>query len=218
MVATDSETVADLIERLGGIPAERIRLKPPPGTATGDDVIRWMDGPDKRLFELIDGVLVEKAVRTREGFLAAYISRRLWEFAEQEGLGVVGGADAPFRFRLGLVRFPDVSFVSWDRIAGDEFPDDPIAGLIPDLAIDVLSESNTPREIELKLDHYFETGVRAAWVVDPKEQTAVIHSSRTWTKQIGVDGDLTAAKVLPGFRLPLRDVFASLRRRKKKPR
>jgi Uma2 family endonuclease len=218
MVATDSETVAELIERLGGIPAERIRFKPTPGTATEADVIRWMDGPERRLFELIDGVLVEKAVGTREGFIGSYIARRLWNYAEPDGLGVVGGADAPFRFRLGLVRFPDVSFVSWNRIPGDEFPEDPIARLIPDLAVEVLSESNTPAEIELKLDHYFEAGVRAAWVIDPKKQSAVLYGTRTRSREIGIDGDLTAPKVLPGFRLPLRDVFASLRRKKRKPR
>jgi len=218
MVATETETVADLIDRLGGVPAHRIRLKPAPGTATEADVIRWMDGPQKRLFELIDGVLVEKAVGTREGILASYISGRLWEFAEENNLGVVAGAGAPFRLRLGLVRFPDVSFFSWDRIPGDEFPNEAIAGLIPDLAAEVLSESNTPAEIELKLDHYFATGVRAAWVVDPKAHSAVLYTSRTRSKQIGIDGDLSAPKVLPGFRLPMRDLFGVLRRKKRKPR
>jgi Uma2 family endonuclease len=117
-----------------------------------------------------------------------------------------------------LVRIPDVSFVSWQRIPGEEFPADAIAGLIPDLAVEVLSESNTRAEIELKLDHYFETGVRAAWVIDPKKKSAVVYNSRTRVKEIGTDGDLTAPKVLPGFRLPLRDVFASLNRKKRKPR
>jgi len=218
MVATDGETVADLIERLGGVPAHRIRMKPAPGTATEADVIRWMDGPEKRLFELIDGVLVEKAVGTREGFLALYIGRMLGNFAEKNELGLVGGADAPFRLRLGLVRFPDVSFISWERIPGDVFPDDAIAELIPDLAVEVLSESNTAAEIELKLDHYFEFGVRAAWVIDPKAQCAVVYTTRTRSKAIGIDGDLTAPKVLPGFRLPMRDLFGALRRKKRKPR
>ena len=218
MVATESETVAELIERLGGIPAERIRLKPAPGTATEDDVIRWLDGPNKRLFELIDGVLVEKAVGMREAILATWLSHRLTGYCDQTGAGVIVGADGPYRLRLGLVRYPDVSFVSWDRVPGDEFPEDPIAAVIPDLAVEVLSESNTSAEIELKLDHYFDAGVRSAWIIDPKKQSAVLYGSRTRSKEIGIDGDLTAPKVLPGFRLPLREVFASLRRKKRKPR
>jgi Uma2 family endonuclease len=177
-----------------------------------------MDGPEKRFFELIDGVLVEKAVGTREGILALYVGRMLGNYAEEKDLGLVAGADAPFRLRLGLVRFPDVSFISWDRIPGEEFPADAIAGLIPDLAVEVLSESNTAAEIELKLDHYFATGVRAAWVIDPKDQSAVQYTSRTRSKEIGIEGELTAAKVLAGFRLPMRDLFGALRRKKRKPR
>src|SRR4051812_3423375 len=172
-----ADTVADLIRRLGDISPERILLMPPPGTATEDDLIRLLDGADKRLVELIDGVLVEKAMGTREGFLANFISRRIGDFAEENDLGLTAGGDSPFRLRLGLVRLPDVSFVSWDRIPGDEFPDDAIAGLVPDLAVEVLSKSNTIAEIELKLDHYFKAGVRLAWVVDPRAKTAECYSS-----------------------------------------
>jgi Uma2 family endonuclease len=218
MVATDTETVADLIDRLGGISPHRIRMKPAPGTATEDDVIRWLDGPNKRLFELIDGVLVEKAVGTREAIFAHFIGRRVGDFVEENDLGVTAGADAPFRLRLGLIRIPDLSFISWERIPGDEFPDDAIAGLIPDLAVEVLSESNTEAEIELKLDEYFRAGVRLAWIVDPKRLTATIYTSRSRSRLIGPDGELLGGKVLPDFRLRLRDVFAATRRRKHKPR
>ncbi|MBO0700685.1 MAG: Uma2 family endonuclease, partial [Zavarzinella sp.] len=141
------ESVADLIDRLGGIPAERIRMQPPPGTATEKDLVRLLDAEDKRICELIDGVLVEKAVATREGLYAAYVSRMIWNHAEEFDLGVVLGGDSPFRFRLGLVRVPDVSFVSWGRIPGGEFPDDPISEIIPDLAVEVLSKTNTLAEI-----------------------------------------------------------------------
>jgi Uma2 family endonuclease len=101
---------------------------------------------------------------------------------------------------------------------GGVVPNDPISQIVPDLAAEVLSESNTPAEIERKLDNYFEAGVRVAWVVDPKTQLAVVYTSRTRSKEIGIDGELTAPKVLPGFRLPMRDLFASLRRKKRKPR
>ena len=211
-----NETVADLIHRLGDIPADRILLEPAPGTATEKDVARWLDGPNKRLVELIDGVLVEKAMGTREGLLANFISRRIGNFAEEHELGLTGGGDSPFRLRLGLVRLPDVSFISWDRIPGGEFPDDAIAGLIPDLAVEVLSRSNTRAEIDLKLDHYFTAGVRLAWVIDPKTQKAIAHTSRHRIREIGIEGELVGGKVLPGFRLSLRDVFDSLRRRRKK--
>src|SRR6476659_1861303 len=146
MVATESETVADLIERLGGIPAHRIRLKPMPGTATEEDVVRWLDGPNKRMFELIDGTLVEKAVGARESLLASWLAHQLWDHCEENELGLVLGPDGPFRLRLGLVRYPDVSYISWDRLPEGELPRDPVCRIIPDLAAEVLSESNTPAE------------------------------------------------------------------------
>ncbi len=212
------ETVADLIDRLGGIPAERIRLNPPLGTATEHDLIRLLDGADKRIYELIDGVLVEKAMGTREGLFAAYMCRVIGNHAEEFDLGLVFAGDSPFRLRLGLVRFPDVSFVSWNRVPGDEFPDDPVTEIVPDLAVEVLSRSNTAAEIELKLDHYFEAGVRLAWVIDPKKQRAKVYPSRSKMQEIGIEGALVGGKILPGFQLPLADVFTSGRRKKRKPR
>jgi Uma2 family endonuclease len=215
---TERFTVADLIHQLGDIPANRIRIKPPIGTATEQDVIRLLDGPDKRPFELIDGVLVEKAVGAKESLLASWIAHVLWHYAEDNDLGVVLGADSPYRLRLGLVRFPDVSFISWDRLPRGELPDDPISKVIPDLTVEVMSASNTPAEIELKLDHYFKAGVRVAWIIDPKSEKARVYTSRSRMQEITGEDELTAGKVLPGFRLLIRDVFAAARRKKRKPR
>src|SRR5207249_5149480 len=56
----ETETLADLLEWLGGIPPERVWMHPFPGTATEEDLIAILDGPNKRICELVDGVLVEK--------------------------------------------------------------------------------------------------------------------------------------------------------------
>ena len=74
---TSAETVADLLEQLGGIPAERVLLKPPPGTATEADVLAAAERPRKRLCELIDGVLVEKPMGAWESQLAVFIAHLL---------------------------------------------------------------------------------------------------------------------------------------------
>ena len=63
-------------QHLGGIPAERIRLVPAPGYATEQDLLDIADHED-RLYELEDGVLVEKAMGWQEAVLATWISRRL---------------------------------------------------------------------------------------------------------------------------------------------
>jgi Uma2 family endonuclease len=207
-------TVADLLHRLGDIPAERILMKPPPGTAEEQDVIDLLHGANKRICELVDGVLVEKPMGFREGFLALVVGHLLLQFLEEHDLGLPGGPDSPVRLRLGLVRLPDVCFVSWDRLGGDELPEDAISKVIPELAIEILSKSNTPREIELKLQEYFQAGVLLVWVIDPRKQTAESYTSPTRKKQAAKDGVLDGGKVLPGFKLSLKELFARATRRR----
>jgi len=220
IAAVDEEelTVADLLHRLGDVPAERVMLVPTPGTATEDDLLRLLEAPRKRICELIDGVLVEKAMGAREGLLGSWLGHTLWSFVDENDLGLVFAADSPFRLRLGLVRFPDVCFISWDRIPDDEMPDDAIAKIVPDLAVEVLSRSNTVREIELKLDHYFEAGVRLAWVIDPKKEVADVYRSRRKVKHLDATGDLEGGKVLLGFKLSLAKLFAVPKRKKRRPK
>ena len=64
--APEEGTLAELLHRLGDVPLDRIRLRPPPGTATEEDVLRARDSVQKRLCELVERVLVEKAMGTRE--------------------------------------------------------------------------------------------------------------------------------------------------------
>ena len=143
-------TLADLLERFGAIPAARIRYDPPPGTATEQDVIT-LEARENRLFELVDGVLVEKAMGFYESFLAMRLVQFLLTFVEQHALGIVAGAAGMLRLAPGRVRIPDVSFISWDRLPQRRVPRQPIPDLVPDLAVEVLSEGNTPREMEQKL-------------------------------------------------------------------
>jgi len=202
------ETLADLVKRLGGVPLDRILLHPAPGTATEEDLIAALEAPRKRICELVDGVLVEKPMGAPESMLAAFIIHVLMTYLDKSDLGIVIGADGPIRFRLGLVFIPDVSFVSWDRIPGDAFPADPVAKVIPNLAVEVLSKSNTTAEIKRKLKEYFKAGVELAWVIDPKKQIANVYTSPTKKRQLARDGILDGGTVLPGFKLSLKELFA----------
>lgn len=210
------ETLADLLASLGGIAPERVLLQPAPGTATEDDLIRLLDGDDKRLCELIDGVLVEKANGFREGVLAAILTHLLWMYLDNCKLGVVAGADGPIRLRIGLVRLPDVCFVSWKRLGGPELPPDAVSRVIPELAVEVLSESNTRAEIERKRGEYFAAGVLLVWIIDPETETADICTSPTRKKTIDKKGSLDGGRILPGFKLALKDLFARARRRERR--
>lgn len=219
-MAPPAETFADLLRRLGGIPASRVRLKPAPGTATEEDLIRAIDGEPKLLCELVDGVLVEKAMGAPEGLFASYLGRKLGNYTEDHDLGLVLGADAPFRLQIGLVRLPDVSFIPWERLPGEKLPSDAVSRVIPTLAVEVLSRKNTRAEIARKLREYFDAGVELAWVINHRTKTARVHTAAKPFAELDEAGVLDGGKVVPGFRLPLADVFAAGTRKpkpKKKP-
>jgi Uma2 family endonuclease len=203
------ETLADLVEQLGGIPLERIRLRPLPGTATERDVID-VERRENRLCELVDGVLVEKAMRFRESLLACPLIEFLRAFVRPRKLGVVAGAHGMVRLTSGLVRIPDVSFVCWDRLPGGRVPSKPIPRLAPNLAVEMLSEGNTKREMERKVREYFEAGVPLVWLIDPKTRTVAVYTAVDRFVVLKERQTLDGASVLPGFSVPLAELFAEL--------
>jgi Uma2 family endonuclease len=196
-------TLADLLERFGPIPAARIRYDPPPGTASEQDVVA-LEAQENRLFELVDGILVEKVMGFYESYLAMRLGRFLLTFVEQHDLGIVAGADGMLRLAPGLVRIPDVSFVSWARLPQRHIPRQPIPDLVPDLAVEVLSAGNTPREMDQKLQEYFAAGVRLVWYVLPDHQEVHIYTAPDQREVITADDNLYGGEVLPGFILPIR--------------
>ena len=208
----EPDTVADLIERLGGIPAHRILLKPTPGTATEADVLAAARLPRQRICELIEGTLVEKAMGFRESGLAVILSNFLCAFVLPRNLGVVTGEQGTIRLMPGLVRIPDVAFTSWDRLPGRRYPVQPIPLLAPDLAVEIRSESNTDTEMERKRVDYFRVGVRLVWEADPEERTVTVYTSPTAFVTLTEADILDGGAVLPGFNLPLRDWFGELDR------
>ena len=203
---TTPTTMAELLEQLGDIPPERVRLRPTPGTATERDVVK-IHNRERRLCELVDGVLVEKPMAYYKSHLAMLIGTFLQNFNEQHDLGVVTGADGMMRLAKGLVRIPDVAFVDWDKFPNRTIPRTPIPALVPDLAVEVLSESNTAREMARKLDEYFDLGVRLVWIVDPETESVEVFASRNQARRLDRTGTLDGGDVLPGLKLALRRLF-----------
>jgi Uma2 family endonuclease len=199
-------TVADLQRRFGPMPFGRIRQNPAPGTATEKDVLGLNDHED-RLYELVDGILVEKTVGLEESWIAVRIASLIERFVEPRNLGLVTGADGMFLLAKGLVRIPDVAFVSWDRIPGGEFPKEPIPDLVPDLTVEVISPSNTRKEMDEKLREYFEKGVRLAWLVRPRTRVVDVYTAADQFRRLSVSARLDGADVLPGFSIVVGELF-----------
>jgi Uma2 family endonuclease len=201
------ETVAELLEQLGGIPPRRIRMCPAPGTATEQDA-EEAESRTGRICELIDRVLVEKAMGTYESAVAITLSFFLKMYLQEHRLGVLLGPDGLLRIQPRQVRVPDVSFISWERLGSRRLADHPILPVAPDLAVEVLSSGNTDAEMDRKLREYFASDVRLVWYIDPETRTANSYRSVEHDDVIAEDGSLRGEPVLPGFELPLRRLFA----------
>jgi Uma2 family endonuclease len=199
-------SLADLQHHLGGIPAERIRLTPPPGYATEDDVIA-IEAREDRLYELNDGVLVAKTMGWYEAIVALLIGSKLTAYLETNDLGQVLGADGALKILPGKVNIPDVSFISWNRFPSERLQRRPIPALVPDLVVEVLSETNTPSEMDQKLATYFEAGVALVWYVDPRTRSARAYTGPEEFTDVPADGSLVGGDILPDFELSLPWLF-----------
>jgi Uma2 family endonuclease len=209
-MAVTFENAAELVKRLGKIPLKRICFTPPPGTATERDLLAAMRRSD-RLYELVDGTLVEKPMGLSESMLAGDLLTDINVFARKHDLGCAAGADGTVRLLKGLVRIPDVAFFNWDKLPGRVFPSRPIPDLAPDLAVEVLSKTNTPEEMERKLREYFLAGVRLVWMIDPRKRTAEVYTAPDApAATLDETQALEGGDVLPGFTLPLAELFARL--------
>ncbi len=201
------DTLADVLHSLGDIPPHRVLWNPRPGTATEADQLRCVER-DRRLVELLDGVLVEKPMGARESFMAMTLGMYLLQFARTHRLGIVGGADCLMRIVDGRNRLPDVSYTSWGRLPTDDAHLQPVADFSPDLAVEVLSENNTPGEIAQKLREYFQSGTRLVWVVEPDARIVRVYTAPEVFTTLTAADTLDGGAVLPGFSLPLANLFA----------
>ena len=207
-------TVRDLTDRFGPIPLDRFVWDPLPGTATFADLLRLHDAG--RLVELVDGVLLEKAVGWTESRIAILLAKRFGHWDPTELLGTLTGADGFVRLANGNTRGPDLSFYAWDSLPGRRLPADAVPELCPDFCVEVVSRSNTRREIDGRLDDLFASGCRLAWVLDPRPRTARLitpaqtNAARPWVEQV-VRGDavLNGEPVLPGFEVRLDELWAA---------
>jgi Uma2 family endonuclease len=200
--------IAEWLRSLGNVPLDRIVMDPLPGSATEDDLLRFVQH-DGRLVELIDGTLVEKAVGYYESLIAGWLITALNNFVLPRKLGAVSGEAGMMRMVSGRVRLPDVAFVATEDLPGGKIPTEPVPTLRPSITAEVLSETNTEAEIRLKLMEYFESGARLTWVIDPPTRTVAVYTAftaepaRVLTDRDALDG----GDVLPGFSVSVADLF-----------
>ena len=160
------------------------------------------------LWELIDGVPVKVTPSSdRSGWVGGRVFSRLERFVDDHDLGWAFPPETAFVLfdDRATVRSPDAAFVRRDRL--HEFTDRfvPVA---PDLAAEVLYPSDSMVDAMSKVTMYLQAGVRLIWLVDPAERTITIFRPDAAPKVLG-DGDtLAGGDVLPGFSVPVAEIFA----------
>lgn len=204
-----ASTLEEYLAQLGNLPAERVRLVPPPGKATFADCISANESAAAGLCELVDGTLVEKAMSFEASVVAIAIARILASFVSQHRLGLVSGPDGFFRL-LSTTRGPDVAYVSRDRLPDGVFPKQPYPELAPNLAVEVLSPGNTKAEMSRKRLEYFHSGVELVWIVDCVNRSVAVYSSHSDVVVFGETDLIDGGSVLVGFSAPVNDFFLDL--------
>ena len=166
--------------------------------------------PKNPRYELVKGVLVEQMVASEEHeYTGSLVVIRVGNFVLSNDLGrvyisnrgYVTGPDSPATSRM-----PDVSFVSNERLAR---PD--LSGMLydgaPDLAVEILSDSNTPAEIAQKITEYLNAGGRAVWVIDIDARTLTVHTAEAPPLVLTAADTVDGADYLPGFTCPVADLL-----------
>ena len=166
-----------------------------------------LDDSDE-LCEVIDGVRKVKKTGFLASIIASELGRRLGNFAEDHRLGLVI-LETIYKFSDAATRRPDISLVSFEQLAkvADLRLDPAEPELAPKLAVEVISPTNTAAAVEAKILKYFAAGVEAVWVVHPTTQRIYVYESPTACKILGIGDVLEGGKVLPGFSMPVAEVF-----------
>ena len=165
--------------------------------------------PDTSGLELDGGVVLAVG----SGGLASWMAGRLHggvsRFAQDRRLGWAfpqGTAFECFPPAASRVRKPDTSFVRAGRFPGEQLPEGFIT-LVPDLAAEVTSPNDMVGNVERKVRQYLAAGVRLIWVIIPETRDARVYRPGRPSQGVEPDGFLDGEDVLPGFRLPLADLF-----------
>lgn len=176
---------------------------------TIEEYAQLPDDDDRYRGELVRGRLVREPPPTYEhGKVQLSIGAELRHHVRRNRLGTVG-VDAGCAILPGVatVRGPDVVFVARARIPSEGLGDG-FLRIPPDLVVEVISPSNRARAVREKIAEYFSAGVRQVWIVYPRRRNVAVHLSPSDVRVLSEDDELDGGDVVPGFRLPVTDIFA----------
>jgi Uma2 family endonuclease len=174
---------------------------------TAEDLLLMSE--DEGRFELLEGELHEMPPAGEEhGEIGLDIAARIWIHVKDNLLGTAYNSETGFILARDpdVLVAPDVAFVRAGRLPADR-DRRKFVEVAPDLVVEVISPSEQPGDVTNKVQRYLDAGVQLVWVVYPAQQTvAVFKADRTWDT-LHTSDTLDGADVLPGFTLPLGELF-----------
>ena len=171
----------------------------------------FMALPEDERYELVNGELVNMGNSGMEhGEIGSFLGGSLSLYVRASKLGAVCDSSTAFTMKTGNKRSPDVSFIAKERLQGvKRLPKGYFQGS-PDLAVEILSPSNTVEEIHDKIVEYFENGTRLVWVIHPDEQYVLVYHSPSPDRLLRLEDSLDGEEIISGFSLPVAELFAEL--------
>ena len=167
---------------------------------------------DGHRYELVNGELIDMGNSgAKHGYVAIVLSSALFAVVLSKKLGAMFDSSTTFKMKSGNKRSPDISFVAKERLQGlEELPDGFLEGA-PDLAIEILSGTNTVEEIHDKLVEYFENGTRLVWTIYPNEHYILVYRCAKEPDRLLKSTDfLDGEELIPCFSLPVAELFQKL--------
>lgn len=168
-----------------------------------------LEMPDLGRFELVDGRLVERNMGSESSQVGGRVFLRIGNYIEANSLGAVFPADCGYQIfpdRPKLVRFPDASFVRSGRLSNDVGPKGHMR-IVPDLVLEVVSPNDLAGEVDAKIVEYQKVGVPLIWVAYPDSRSIYVYRQDRPFERLGPNQTLTGDEVLPGFAIPVADLF-----------
>jgi Uma2 family endonuclease len=183
-----------------GTPVEATRL-------TRADYHAFIDSPENadKTFEFINGEWIEKEMGSfTPSEIADLIGFFIRLYLREHPLGRLTNADGGYIMPNDDVLIPDVGYISFERM-----PDRPLreAPLPPDLAVEVKSLTDRKRAMRRKAEDYLAHGVKIVWLIFPDSQSAEVYTADDELEVVKLDGTLFGGEVLPGLRIPLKEIF-----------
>jgi Uma2 family endonuclease len=180
-------------------------------TATRITPEEFLALPDRDLYELVDGQLVEVTVSTLSSWVAGEIHGLLRDHCRTDGSGWVWPADTLCRFSRdpSKVRKPDALFIGRERVTADLLEESFIT-IAPDLVAEVVSPNDLAYDVDEKVKEYLDAGVRLVWVINPKLRTVLVRRRDGTITGLSEADELSGEEVVPGFRCRVADLFPNL--------